>query len=350
MSRVVRKTPSASNKRSPFMTVDNYQLSNGRSSAFPAKNVNATTISGKPIELFSFGILTRMISRKSTTAIAHIYALLAIEDGSSMYAKTWTLESLCELFYDEDYPEWFIKRLKEIDGPTELREFIQGLQTGTSVKNSFVRFAGNPIEAGQDILKKLAINIFSLELNENHEDIDTIKTIASALSRQLELDGYVYKNNRLYPADSSVIDEKEEQSYLEELIDNATLNDKLVIKHHLELAERAYVEARWSDAISNARNFFEAILEQVAGELHHKINGAALTTNRPVEIREYLDRAGFVDRTEKEAIAKVYGLISNTGSHPNMAHKDQARLMRNLALTFSQYILMQWAGFLANNP
>jgi hypothetical protein len=45
-------------------------------------------------------------------------------------------------------------------------------------------------------------------------------------------------------------------------------------------------------------------------------------------------------------LAKNYGLISNTGSHPNTAHQDQARLMRNLALIYSQYILLQWGWIL----
>ena len=70
----------------------------------------------------------------------------------------------------------------------------------------------------------------------------------------------------------------------------------------------------------------------------------------PKEVRTFLESEKLIDQAEKEAIAKVYGLISNTGSHPNIAQKDQARLMRNLALTFSQYILLKWEGYLKNNP
>ena len=169
----------------------------------------------------------------------------------------------------------------------------------------------------------------------------------------LELDGYIYKEGTLYPTEPSVIDEKEEQSYLELLIDNLSLSDAPIIKHHLQLSEQAYVDSRWSDTISNARSFLEAILGQIADSLHTKLNGTPLpasTASQPRQVRDYLEGTAFIDGVEKQTIAKVYGLISNTGSHPNMAHKDQARLMRNLALTFSQYILLQWDGYLKNNP
>jgi hypothetical protein len=116
------------------------------------------------------------------------------------------------------------------------------------------------------------------------------------------------------------------------------------------MCQTAYLESRWNDTISNARNFLEAILSQVGNALHLKLQNSPLITHRPVEIRDYLASAGLIDDTEKQAIARIYGLISNTGSHPNIAAEDEARLMRNLALTFSQYILLQWEGYLRNNP
>lgn len=80
------------------------------------------------------------------------------------------------------------------------------------------------------------------------------------------------------------------------------------------------------------------------------MGGSPLTTTRPVEIRDYLASAGLINDTEKQAVARIYGLISNTGSHPNIAAEDEARLMRNLALTLSQYIRLQWEAYLKNNP
>ena len=52
-------------------------------------------------------------------------------------------------------------------------------------------------------------------------------------------------------------------------------------------------------------------------------------------------RNKILEKKEKEAIAKVYGLLSDTGSHPYIADRDQARLMRHLSLTFSQLTRFQ---------
>ena len=70
------------------------------------------------------------------------------------------------------------------------------------------------------------------------------------------------------------------------------------------------------------------------------------TYTKAVKVREYLEAVGLIDRPEHEAIAKIYGLISNTGVHPNIAAKDQARLMRHLALTLSQFMLLKYQGYI----
>jgi len=63
-----------------------------------------------------------------------------------------------------------------------------------------------------------------------------------------------------------------------------------------------------------------------------------------VRIREYLERAGLLEAKETKAIAAVYGLLSETGAHPYMAQNEQARLMRHLALTFSQFVMLRLKG------
>ena len=68
--------------------------------------------------------------------------------------------------------------------------------------------------------------------------------------------------------------------------------------------------------------------------------------SRPVRVRDYLESQGLVEPKEKEAIATIYGLLSETGGHPYVAQKDQARLMRYLALTFAQFALLRLRGAL----
>jgi hypothetical protein len=303
-------------------------------------------------------IETRRVSSKFQN-IAHLVAIKESDYDSTEQIENYRLriEDLYEFLYDEDYEAWFLQIFRDITNTinrTILKQRLMGLHTG----ELFSLFPGpyktgseeERQKAGQAYMKALAQSLFKLRETTSqiipakaNEKIDRLKS-------QLELDGYVYRNGTLYPTESSVIDEIEEQSYLELLVVSSNLQDHPVIKHHIRLSEEAYADNRWSDSISNSRNFLEAILEQVGRALHGKETLATQFPSRPVLIRDFLEQHGFIDQTEKEAIAKVYGLISNTGSHPNIAEREQARLMRHLALTFSQFLLIRWEGYLKSNP
>jgi hypothetical protein len=116
------------------------------------------------------------------------------------------------------------------------------------------------------------------------------------------------------------------------------------------LSAEHYENGKWDDSISNSRKFFECVLQETASKHSHAKKKFALPTatlERPVLIREYLEKEGLLETKETEAIAKIYSLLSHTGNHPYMAEKDQARLLRHLALTLSQFVLLRLQGSLA---
>ena len=171
------------------------------------------------------------------------------------------------------------------------------------------------------------------------------------LDRQ-ELDGYIYKNGKLFTADSSVIKEQEEQTYLEKLVDEFELPDPDTIKHHLSLSDEHFLHGKYDDSISNSRKVLDAILQQVTAAVYLKTENkpapAGLLKNA-TQTRGYLEKRGLVTAAERESLDKNYGLLSVTGGHPYIAEKDQARLMRHLALTFGQFVLLRYQGFLKKN-
>jgi hypothetical protein len=65
---------------------------------------------------------------------------------------------------------------------------------------------------------------------------------------------------------------------------------------------------------------------------------------RPVRVRDYLESSGLLEPKEKQALASSCGLLNETGGHPYMAQSDQGRLLRHLALTFSQFALLRLKG------
>jgi hypothetical protein len=170
---------------------------------------------------------------------------------------------------------------------------------------------------------------------------------SQAIVKNLELDGYTYKNGQFLAPESDVLDVEEESGILQSLYASLGLDEKETAFHHLELSETHYIDGKWDDSISNSRKFLECVLTQVAAKHSQSAKSTTLAkgvAQRPREVREYLEHEGLLETREKEALAKVYGLLSHTGSHPYMAENDQARLLRHLALTFCQFVMLRLEG------
>ncbi len=170
--------------------------------------------------------------------------------------------------------------------------------------------------------------------------------IIENLQKQLELDGYIYRDGMLYFTEGSVIDEREEQDILERLVNELPLSNQPIILNHLKLSADHYLDEKWGDSISNARNVLEAILDNIAHYIYNEKQLTTKTPDRPMRVRDFLEEQGFIDSKIKEAISKIYGLISEKGSHPNLSERNEARLMRHLNLTFSQYILLTFETYI----
>ncbi len=268
-------------------------------------------------------------------------------------------KKLYEFVYERDYDVWVLKTFEKYNSAycDHLRKFLLGLQTGETAIHI-------PVDKGPDkrivcmqLLAKFAKDIIteyettSEQYGHFSRDSETRKRV-SQLKSQLELDGYIYRDRRLLQVESSVIDTQAEQSYLEQLVDMLVLSDPDTIKHHVKLAEDDYAGGRWSNSIGNSRHFLEAILAQVLERVSAKL-GRSLHQNvykNATTTRDHLVREGLISEDEKETLKQIYGLLSNTGGHAYIAEKDQARLMWNLALTLSQFVLLRYEGFKKAHP
>ena len=267
-----------------------------------------------------------MISRKTTLIIEAVYGRFFSRMIDSFHnLSSFDTDDMYRHFYAEGYDDWFLWSVKNLDDdPDAFQELIQGLHTGKSVTKTAHPALSKAI--GQLLLKRLAEDaqrIFQPLMERQDAEVGELQTESiDALVNHLALDGYVFTAGKLYPIDRSPVDEQQEQSYLEVLIGRLCLADPHLIIHHLQLSEQAYAESRWNDTISNSRNFLESILHQIAETLHQKLHSSCLPRNIaswPKEVRTFLESEKLIDQAEKEALAKVYGLISNTGSHPNIA-------------------------------
>lgn len=298
-----------------------------------------------------------MISRKSTKTIAdaynshftYYYRPSTSRPGSYHVSR----ESLYDFLYVNNFEPWLLNNITAIiilDSRSFI-EFILKIHTGESSVNATPEWTWpNRQVLGQRILKDLAECLIRQRLTdpdfELHKDKD--KNAVDLMQRTLELDGYIYRDNILWVPEETVIKEAEEQGVLESLMTSLGLPDIPTLKHHLELSATDYQGSQWDNSISNSRKVLDGVLTQTAIRFTSISGDVGLSlkeVERPFAVRDYLERVGILEKKEKEAIASAYSLMSETGGHPYIAQQDQARLMRHLALTFSQFVLLRLEGF-----
>jgi hypothetical protein len=298
-----------------------------------------------------------MISRQSTKTIADAYysRFTSLKSNRSrLRSRVFSSDSLYDFLYVNDFESCLLNAFNKIPSysPRLLQEFIMQLHTGESLVSTTLQWSWQQRQMlGQRILKKLAECLIRQRLTDpNFETYgDDDKRAVDLMQQTLEIDGYIYRDNILWIPEETVIEEAEEQGVLEGLMTSLNLPDIPTLKHHLELSVQDYQESRWDDSISNSRKVLEGVLSQAAACYITISGGNGLSPKvleRPVEVRDYLEHAGILERKEKDTISSVYGLLSDTGGHPYIAERDQARLMRHLALTFSQFVLLRLEGIL----
>jgi len=284
-----------------------------------------------------------------------LYNLVFTEDigfGPALYK-----EKLYDFLYEENFDGSFLDLYnRHVNNERDLKDLILNLHTGMAYVSRTQTLADKQA-IGQNLIKSLALSMLKLldpdEINFGIPIPKDEDMLGQGLKNALELDGYIYKNQKLLPIESSVIDEPAEQDYLADLVDRSALADRETIKHHLKRSEEHFVDGRWDDSISNSRKVLDAILRQVMEAIYLKVNRTApppAMLKNATDIRLFLEAQGIVTKIEREALDKNYGLLSATGGHPYIAEKDQARLNRHLALTYSQFVLLRYQGYLKNNP
>ncbi len=283
-----------------------------------------------------------MISRKSALILGEAYQKLFrmyYRTQSGMSYKNDT-EALYDFLYARNYEVWFCnisKSLKAFNSKREIKDFIMKLHTGETQYGATVNWDWKKREElGQKYLENLATDLL---LTKSHEQ----------LTNSLELDGYRFNQGKLLKFEDEFLNIEEEMGVLESLYSSLELDNLSLAVHHLNLSSDQYIEGKWDDSISNSRKYLETCLREVANKYNQMLYGEKLTRStfeKPVLVRDYLEREELLEMKEKKSIASVYGLLSNTGSHPYIAEKEQARLLRNLALTFSQFVLLRFEGWI----
>ena len=303
-----------------------------------------------------------MISRRTTLLLASIFKSAYDTRHHSGYGHSdyYTMESsqVYDFLYQNDFPAWFCNAARSAaeEGTVTTRpfgDFILKIHTGESLQPATPNWTWAQREKrGQELLKDLAGCFAKLSKSTDYVP-SRVRDSLPQLLQNLELDGYIFRGDDLLAPEEDVLDAKEQSGVLQELYKELQLQNRDTVFHHLSLSEEHYLAKKWDDSISNSRKFFEGVLQEVAASHHLARHGSAIsqeTYSRPFRVRDYLESSGLLEGKEKQALSSSYGLLSETGGHPYMAENDQARLLRHLALTFSQFALLRLKGFKTSRP
>jgi hypothetical protein len=297
-----------------------------------------------------------MISRTTAKQIATLFALsfrtYKSYSGSGAYESD--AEEIYDFLFENDFPAYLCNAARTAAPgyrtTRHIEDFIMKLHTGESIAKATKGWAWRDRERlGEVHLKALAEDLVEhwRERERGYREAETVDPVISKLKASLELDGFVFRGKTLLAPEADILDALEQTGVLQALYSDLGLARPDIAFHHLSLSEEHYLAKRWDDSISNSRKFFETVLEESASAYSAKRDGHPLDAavlGRPVKVRDYLERMNLIDKKEKEAVSAVYGLLSETGGHPYMARNDQARLLRHLALTLSQFVMLRLRG------
>ncbi len=304
-----------------------------------------------------------MISRKTAMTIGTVYEFrfmhyTTINTRTGEKGYRVRRDALYDFLYENNYDAWLCNQAKSVQsvgsGKRAVQEWVMKLHTGETLYPATPNWTWEQREKlGQQHLQDFAQDILndwdSYDPPTYPDKKPQYRQLRRDLLSRLELDGYEYKDGRLLAPEYDVLDADEATGVLQSLYSQQSLPHKEKNFEFLKLSEDHYVAGRWADSIHNSRKFLEGTLQEVAAAHSSRVKGEELaerTYDRAVRVREYLERENLLDTKETETLAKVYGLLSETGSHPNMAYNDQARLLRHLALTFSQFAMLRLQGSL----
>jgi hypothetical protein len=304
-----------------------------------------------------------MFSRKTTKKLAELMSRRfgRVSDGHREWIDRDAVYDFC---FENGFDAHFCNTARERarTGVRPFVDFVMQLHTGEAVAH--VR-PGDPAIAseaqGQHYLRHLAEALLCEEEDSKREargnDLSAVmararsnRKLADPLLRSLELDGYVFRERRLLHVESAIVDVDRQHNALEQLASDLELGKLDILKTCLSLSEEHYAAGRWRDCINNSRLFLELCLQECAAvwsARHLRTPIAEDIYSKPVKVRFFLVDQKLLSDSEGKTIAETYSLLSETGSHPNMAESDHARLLRQVALLYSEFAMLRAKGALS---
>jgi hypothetical protein len=182
----------------------------------------------------------------------------------------------------------------------------------------------------------------------------TIHMHMDELLASLKLDGYELIAGKLTPVAIPGIDLQAEEDYLLSKIRRIGPANLEEIRHHYDEAVKTFVNRNWGPSSSENRNFFIALLRGLR-ELATKRGGvpAFNQAGKDGPLINDFQTIGLLTEQEKDAVLKVWVLLSHSGPHVGIKEEESALLGRILVLGMTRWVYLKfedWAEKKKKNP
>lgn len=276
-----------------------------------------------------------MISRRTTLQIANIICEefthqvreTDIRGNFRGYVYRVKGEELRDFLFEFNVDGFVIEKIcHSFMRKEELKKDILNIHTGMLYsKLNYSKF----INMGQKAIKGMAIGILYRRLQEKHlENLENL----------LRIDGYIYENEKLYVINTDVDDKT---NIIKSKFKQFKFNNEEEFETFYNNMNEHYENSKWEDSIHNSRKLYEIVLKECA--MYYSINiakdGEDLIDARAVDVRRYLEKVEFFSEDEANIIQYYYKYLSNIGSHPKLALKEQAEFSRVMSINTMLYAI-----------
>lgn len=279
-----------------------------------------------------------MISRKTTLYISNIiidkftYQKWNTSHNGGYYSQYISHEKIRDFLYESGVDGWSVDKIYDTYSVEKLKGYILNMETGRFYNlekyNQFKKM-------GQKDLKSIIVGIFE---KQKQLDIGT-----EELENLLRIDGYIYNNGNLYELNTDV---EEKIELIKIKYKHFDFDQEIEFDTFYNNMNEHFTNSKWEDSIHNGRKLYEMILSKVAKCYSKIIGDNKISGNEmQVQIREYLEEKEFFSEDEINIVRYYYKYISNIGSHPKLALKEQADFCRVLTINICLYALNRLEQF-----
>lgn len=229
----------------------------------------------------------------------------------------YTINHLCESYYSEE----------------TLKKYILNMHTGYFYnKVNYNKY----VSLGQKDIKGMAIGILYRRLQP--ESLDMLENL-------LRIDGYIYEKEKLYEINTDVDDKA---NLIKSKFKKYGFNNETEFDVFYTNMNEHFENSKWEDSIHNSRKLYEIVLKECAIYYSKNIakDNEKLSNAKPIDVRLYLEKNNYFSEDESNIIQYYYKYLSNIGSHPKLALKEQADFSRVMSINTILYAINRLEKFI----